>query len=105
MKRFNNNRAKITTPVTFPLENLDMASFSCHNQVDPSPVYDLFGISNHSGTSSSGHYTAICKNATNGKWYCFNDSHVSEVQKDYIGKDGMPYVLFYKRRDFGNNKN
>jgi len=31
------------------------------------------------GEINYGHYTADCKNPINGRWYCFNDSSVSEI--------------------------
>jgi ubiquitin carboxyl-terminal hydrolase 2/21 len=36
--------------------------------------YDLYGISLHSGTESSGHYIAYSKHPYNRRWYSFNDS-------------------------------
>lgn len=81
--RYNN---KINLNVDYPIEGLDMSKYLSHN-VDPSNdydkerkqeysncIYDLFGISLHSGTESSGHYVAYCKHPYNGKWHCFNDS-------------------------------
>ena len=40
-------------------------------------VYDLVAVSNHVGYLGGGHYTACAKNG--GKWYNFNDSHVSRL--------------------------
>ncbi|GMH51565.1 hypothetical protein TrST_g320 [Triparma strigata] len=101
MKRFTfPARTKLTTPIRFPLNNLDMSTFSCHNQCSPEPLYDLFAYTNHMGSLSGGHYTATCK-SNDGKWYTYNDSHVGEevVGDDgWVGDDGCPYVLFYKKR-------
>lgn len=76
--RYNN---KINLNVDYPIEGLDMSKYlSCN--VDPTSTssrnndnctYDLYGISLHSGTESSGHYVAYCKNPFNKRWYCFND--------------------------------
>lgn len=38
--------------------------------------YELFGVCNHYGVLSSGHYTAYCKNFMNNKWYEFNDNKI-----------------------------
>lgn len=34
-------------------------------------------VDNHYGGMGGGHYTATCKNMQDGKWYKFDDSHVS----------------------------
>jgi ubiquitin C-terminal hydrolase len=43
-------------------------------------IYELFGICNHSGGSLGGHYTSYVKNA-NQKWYCYNDTSVTEINE------------------------
>ncbi|KAH7830158.1 putative Ubiquitin carboxylterminal hydrolase 15 [Monocercomonoides exilis] len=46
----------------------------------PSPaIYDLFGVSMHSGWTSGGHYTAYALCPMTGRWMNFNDSYVSDV--------------------------
>ena len=57
--------------------------------------YDLFGVCNHSGGCLGGHYTAFVKNANN-KWYHFNDTSVSEVNKNNIITN-KGYCYFYKK--------
>ena len=42
---------------------------------DVPPVYDLYAVSNHFGGMGGGHYNAYCK-MPDGKWWCFDDSHV-----------------------------
>lgn len=42
-----------------------------------------------------GHYIAYAK-GDDGKWYDFDDSHVSPMEKDIVSPYG--YVLFYQRR-------
>jgi ubiquitin C-terminal hydrolase len=32
-------------------------------------VYDLYGVSNHLGSLTGGHYTAIAKNRVDKNWY------------------------------------
>ena len=44
-------------------------------------IYDLYGVVNHSGSLSGGHYYAYCKNKHTGKWYEHNDSSVSEMDE------------------------
>ena len=96
LKRFKNN-SKIDTIVDFPIEGLDISSYVISKENNVPMVYDLFAISNHFGSMGFGHYTAYGKNPLNGKWYEFDDSHVSEKREsDLINSSA--YVLFYRRR-------
>ncbi|EGG06293.1 ubiquitin C-terminal hydrolase [Melampsora larici-populina 98AG31] len=69
---------------------------------EESLIYDLFAVDNHFGGLGGGHYTAFAKNATDGKWHNFDDSHVSEVDSAEKVKSSAAYLLFYRRR---TNKN
>lgn len=60
-------------------------------------MYDLYAVSQHSGSLSGGHYTAICQNALDLQWYNFNDSSVRATSVDRIVTPEA-YVLFYRRR-------
>ena len=62
-----------------------------------SNVYDLFAVCNHSGTLSRGHYTAFCKNPTDGRWYSYDDSAVQPISDDQLITAGA-YMLFYVRQ-------
>lgn len=100
LKRFSEARiraSKLTTFVNFPLKDLDLREFasqSCSKRwgqggrapsshvgaTDPLPVppdhavYNLYAVSNHSGTTMGGHYTAYCKSPISSEWHSFNDS-------------------------------
>jgi ubiquitin C-terminal hydrolase len=103
LKRFSFrtfSRSKITTDVDFPLR-LDLSA-----HVPPrsklraqTPIYDLFAVSNHSGSVSGGHYTANAKCSTEdaAPWYTFNDSSVYAASAASI-KGPSAYVLFYRLR-------
>lgn len=74
------------TLVEFPLYNLDLASF-VHDQeflkkqgIDS--TYDLYGIINHYGNLSFGHYISIIKNQNDGKWYKYDDSSRTPIQEE-----------------------
>jgi ubiquitin C-terminal hydrolase len=72
------------------------AAAAAANSDDTSPyLYDLYGISDHSGSLGFGHYTAYALNG--GSWYMFNDSHTSSTSVNNI-KSEQNYVLFYRRR-------
>ena len=67
----------------------------------PSPqiLYDLFGITNHTGTLNQGHYIANVK--VDNRWYQCNDSFISCLGESIEESDVMnsAYMLFYLRRD------
>ena len=55
---------KLEDKITYPITSLDMTPYilsedqkSIHGPL----IYDLYGVSNHSGSLSYGHYTAYCK--------------------------------------------
>ena len=60
-------------------------------------IYDLYGIVNHMGGVSGGHYTSLVKNANN-KWYHFNDTNVNEVTNLQELITPKAYCLFYRLR-------
>ncbi|XP_063952181.1 ubiquitin carboxyl-terminal hydrolase 4-like [Lytechinus pictus] len=100
LKRFSYNRFlrdKLDTLVTFPTENLDMSrSVICPNG---GPYqYDLVAVSNHYGGMGGGHYTAYAQNACTQNWNYFDDSSVSDANKEQVVSKAA-YVLFYLRKD------
>lgn len=98
LKRFKftkNYRGKIRNFVDFPVSDLSLKDFVTHEQPWN---YDLYGVINHSGTLSRGHYTAYCKNRENQKWYRFDDGKVDEIEtKQLVSSDA--YLLFYHKND------
>ncbi|XP_006020446.1 ubiquitin carboxyl-terminal hydrolase 2 isoform X2 [Alligator sinensis] len=96
LKRFSEARirtSKLTTFVNFPLRDLDLREFaaqSCNHA-----VYNLYAVSNHSGTTMGGHYTAYCRSPVSGEWHTFNDSRVTPMSSSHVrGSDA--YLLFYE---------
>eukprot|EP01080_Neovahlkampfia_damariscottae_P004225 gene4225-7562_t len=87
---------KLSTLVDFPIESFDMSEYVVGNK-DKNTIYDLYAISNHSGSLYSGHYTADAKNTFNGNWYHFNDSSVSKTNVNSLVSSSA-YVLFYQKR-------
>jgi ubiquitin carboxyl-terminal hydrolase 2/21 len=94
-KRFNARNQKNQMLITFPLENLNLSEYSIGYKKD-SYIYDLYGICNHSGSVLGGHYTSFIKNA-NGKWYHFNDTHITEIQESQLITP-KAYCLFYRKK-------
>ncbi|KAG5843993.1 ubiquitin carboxyl-terminal hydrolase 2-like [Anguilla rostrata] len=96
LKRFSEARvrtSKLTTFVNFPLRDLDLRELASESSADA--VYNLYAVSNHSGTTLGGHYTAYCRNPTLGEWYNFNDSRVTPMSSSQV-RSSDAYVLFYE---------
>lgn len=97
LKRWNNNLRKNQRIIHFE-DELDIEPYLSDRTKDQVySTYDLFGIINHSGNIFGGHYHAFCRNE-NKKWYCFNDTNVTELKPNQI-KTNKNYVLFYKCRE------
>ncbi|KAK2881136.1 hypothetical protein Q8A67_018404 [Cirrhinus molitorella] len=97
LKRFSEARvrtSKLSTFVNFPMKDLDLREFASDRS--SSAVYNLYAVSNHSGTTMGGHYTAYCCNPENGEWYTYNDSRVTPMSASQV-RSSDAYVLFYER--------
>nr|XP_010979630.2 ubiquitin carboxyl-terminal hydrolase 2 isoform X5 [Camelus dromedarius] len=96
LKRFSESRirtSKLTTFVNFPLRDLDLREFASENTNHA--VYNLYAVSNHSGTTLGGHYTAYCRSPVTGEWHTFNDSSVSPMSPSQV-RTSDAYLLFYE---------
>eukprot|EP01031_Cornospumella_fuschlensis_P027371 gene27371-33060_t len=62
------------------------------------PVYDLWGVSNHQGSVSAGHYIAHIYHSAQDKWVCYNDARVYTTSVSSL-KGPSAYVLFYVLRE------
>ncbi|CAF1157842.1 unnamed protein product [Adineta steineri] len=121
LKRFCQTKmsnSKLVYPVQFPLVGLDVRRFLStkrnndgdsgaeddqqdvpnQNQQEQYGLYDIFAVCNHRGSMSNGHYTAYCKNPVTGKWFCYDDHLVSELDPSRVCTPDA-YILFYRRRD------
>ncbi|KAJ7809041.1 ubiquitin carboxyl-terminal hydrolase 4 [Mycena olivaceomarginata] len=104
---------KIDTFVDFPLKSLDLTNFmppplppgadkSQLNSISPDDPrcqlppykYNLYGVTNHSGNLTSGHYTAYI--ADRDGWKSCDDSSIRPVDEKQVVNQ-RAYVLFYKR--------
>ena len=92
------HREKIENLVEFPVEGFDLSQYVMGSVPDGAPpIFDLYGVSEHSGGLGGGHYTAVCKTPGTNDWYSYNDSFVSKVSAE-SAVTSKAYVLFYKRR-------
>ena len=81
--------------VIFP-ESLNLFDYIDKKQ-DKEFVYNLYAIISHQGTdANNGHFYAYCKHRINNKWYLYNDSIVSECEKNDDYLNGVSYILFYQ---------
>ena len=96
LNRRKENEYKVK--LEFP-EELDLNQYVIDK--NNSYKYDLIGIVTHLRENEvNGHLIANCKSPIDGKWYQYNDDHVSKVEnfanqiKDY----SLPYILFYQKK-------
>ena len=88
---------KLNNHIDFPLENLDLSKYV--RGYNPSTYkYDLYGICNHMGGVSGGHYTAFVKNSSN-QWIQYNDTNVEIVENPQNMITPMAYCLFYRKKN------
>ncbi|XP_024887894.1 ubiquitin carboxyl-terminal hydrolase 8-like [Temnothorax curvispinosus] len=94
---------KRNTAVDFPLTGFNLKPYLVMentNAIMSNNIrnynYSLYAISNHYGTMDGGHYTAFCKNATQNKWYKYDDQTVTEVSPSQVkSQNTSAYLLFY----------
>jgi len=98
LKRFSpDGSQKINNIIDFPLENLDLSKY-VKGYNPKSYVYDLFGVCNHMGCVSGGHYTSFVKNVA-GQWIHYNDNVVEMVNDPNIIISPIAYCLFYRKKN------
>jgi ubiquitin C-terminal hydrolase len=97
LKRFTpDGQYKINQSIDFP-ESLDLSRY-VRGYNAASFEYDLYGVCNHMGGPTGGHYTSFVKNAEN-KWIHYNDRSVESV--GVFGEIVTPlaYCLFYRQKN------
>ena len=96
LKRFKYTlmyRTKMKCPIKFPINDINLNRYLT-NETNPekNKKYDLFGIINHIGDLSVGHYFSIVEQ--NNKWIKYNDSYVSNFTRTFDTQE--VYMLIYK---------
>ncbi|KAM0836219.1 hypothetical protein ACQ4PT_062459 [Festuca glaucescens] len=97
LKRFENlgsNISKIQEMVKYQLE-LDLKPFMSSADTNPQK-YDLYGVVEHLGESSKGHYVCYIRSSETD-WYLFNDEKVMKLSEDKV-LDSKAYLLFYVKQ-------
>jgi ubiquitin C-terminal hydrolase len=96
LKRFSpDGKKKLQNLIQFPLEGLDLSKYITGYKAE-SYVYDLFGVCNHMGNVTGGHYTAFVKNGYN-QWRHYNDQVVEDISLHEIISP-KAYCLFYRKK-------
>ncbi|KAI5962298.1 DOA4 [Candida pseudojiufengensis] len=98
---------KLETWVTYPVDEIldltkywptdgmnDLGSLPIRNQIPPFE-YKLFGVANHFGSLTTGHYTSYVKKQDK-QWYYFDDTKVSRVNSNQVMNKNA-YCLFFQR--------
>ncbi len=118
---------KITTPIDFPLENLDLEPYMLKQpsaaeveqtsqtygpdaarsdtSMTPPYTYDAYAVVRHLGaTLEEGHYKALVKDRARKVWRCFDDRVATDFtpgQGEFKGsgdlRNGQAYIVFYQR--------
>lgn len=96
LKRYDNSIKKRQNFVSFPLTDLDLSKY-VNGYNKESYKYDLYGICNHSGGTRGGHYFCYIKTSSD-KWYCFNDTNVTEIKNTTSLITPKAYCFFYKKK-------
>jgi hypothetical protein len=82
--------------VDFPIDSLDLSSHV--RGYNPNTYqYELYGICNHIGDITGGHYSAFIKTSQQ-QWFHCNDHIIEHVEKVEQMITPMAYCLFYRRK-------
>jgi ubiquitin C-terminal hydrolase len=93
LKRFANNRSKLSREIQVP-KSLDMSTHMITGDKKDS-IYDLYSVACHNGSTSGGHYHALCR-LPNDEWRRYDDCHVNSVP--FPTKTSSGYTFFYHKR-------
>jgi ubiquitin carboxyl-terminal hydrolase 8 len=104
LKRFNKVSrgggmalVKNNSHVNFPLNNLMLREYLSPFRRDLVYKYELYAVNNHHGdTLGGGHYTSMCCNHKDNKWYHFDDGNVIPMSDPNKVVTSNAYMLFYK---------
>ncbi|KAJ2556028.1 ubiquitin-specific protease doa4, partial [Coemansia sp. RSA 1933] len=99
LKRFltiGHFREKLETNVLVPTRNLYMDRYAIQGagQTTNATSYNLYGVANHFGTMSGGHYTASVFSGLRGQWNYFDDTRVSIIPENNVTSPAA-YLLFF----------
>lgn len=97
LKRFDNEESRISTPIIFPLETLDLSSFIKGPPATKAAPLGFLGVIDHFGNAArQGHYVSRIKDRETGRLMALNDGSVSESpQQANFDVSQSSYILVY----------
>ena len=94
--RYDDFGRKIAKHIEYPINKVSFSTLA-ERQEDKRAIYDLVAVANHSGGLQGGHYWSYGKGA-DGKWYCYNDESVDEMDKISDVVSNTAYYIVYVKR-------
>lgn len=67
-------------------------------------IYELVGFIRHLGNEKGGHNYTVCKNMFDDQWYSYDDTIITELEKNPSTKDSFFYCYIKKGDDIQNIK-
>ena len=103
LKRFKYTlmyKTKMDCPIKFPTNKINLEPYLTEfDNSEKYKIYDLYGVVNHLGNLSGGHYYSIIEQ--NNKWIKYNDSEVNDFSRTFDTQEA--YILIYKLNEENNN--
>ena len=96
-KRFSSSGVRLCKTmefVEFPLHGLELSKYVKGYNASKY-TYDLYGVCNHIGNVTGGHYTSFVKTKEN-QWFHCNDEHIEKVENPLHIITPIAYSLFYR---------
>jgi len=103
LKRYISNgfrQIKNNTIVTIPFNDFTFDKYMSSIVKDNSK-YNLYAVTQQSGSLNGGHYIAYCLNPINKQWYMYNDSTTQLVKNEAINdfiNTSNSYILYYQKQ-------
>lgn len=98
IKKYSNNLTKTNSIVKYPF-NINLKSYIYNLKIkywNDNYEYELYNVTNHIGTVSSGHYYAYNR-SNNDEWYKCDDETITKVNKEEVSNCNG-YILWYKKK-------
>jgi len=96
LKRFVGSGAKVRCRIPYDENSVDLSKWRAWPSIQGSQTFRVRSTVEHLGGSRGGHYVMRTRDDADGKWYLYNDGHVSECA---AGGAATPdtYIHFLER--------
>lgn len=83
--------------VSFSLSAFDLSWMTIRSsQISGGLEYDLYAVVGHPSSAQAGHYTGLCRNQPEARWFQIKDASVKEVPaakvKEYMSRYNVKHV-------------